>query len=395
MSTSRAVSTFDSDVEPYDFSLLGSGHFVLFRNVWRNGERLVQGLLLDRDRFLEGLFGSAFSGTVVSERADLIVSYEGVGLRRFSGDPGSGYPANDAQLAGEALFNARLSPPFGGLEVSYRITRLPSGPGASLVTWAAAVLAAVLCLGSFFIYRLGRRQIELARQQQDFVSAVSHELKTPLTSIRMYGEMLREGWAPEEKKKAYYDYIFAESERLSRLIANVLQLARLTRRELELDLQARSVTEVVSLIESKIDSQLESSGFEFALELKDQAGRQFVRVDDDAVVQVFINLVDNAVKFSARAEQQRVELTVQQARDSQVEFRVRDYGPGVPRDQMRRIFSLFYRSETELTRETVGTGIGLALVRELVSGMAGSIEVRNRDPGAEFAIRLPVVSGPN
>ena len=72
-------------------------------------------------------------------------------------------------------------------------------------------------------------QLRLARQQQDFVSAVSHELKTPLTSIRMYGEMLKAGWADDAKKQTYYDYIHSESERLSRLIENVLQLARLTR----------------------------------------------------------------------------------------------------------------------------------------------------------------------
>ena len=79
------------------------------------------------------------------------------------------------------------------------------------------------------MYRLGVGQIRLHRQQQDFVSAVSHELKTPLTSIRMYGEMLRAGWVDEDKKRSYSDFIFHESERLSRLIANVLQLARMTR----------------------------------------------------------------------------------------------------------------------------------------------------------------------
>ncbi len=84
------------------------------------------------------------------------------------------------------------------------------------------------------MYRLGLQQLTLARQQRDFVSAVSHELKTPLTSIRMYGEMLSEGLAPEDRKPEYYRFIFDESERLSRLIDNVLQLARLERRELPL-----------------------------------------------------------------------------------------------------------------------------------------------------------------
>ena len=96
------------------------------------------------------------------------------------------------------------------------------------------------------MYRLGVKQIRLTRQQQDFVSAVSHELKTPLTSIRMYGEILREGWADEEKKKTYYAYIHDESERLSRLISNVLQLARMTRNELRIDLKPVTVSLWVS-----------------------------------------------------------------------------------------------------------------------------------------------------
>ena len=89
------------------------------------------------------------------------------------------------------------------------------------------------------VYRLGGGQIELAQERSNFVSAVSHELKTPLTSIRMYGEILRAGWVEsEDKKRSYYDFIFFESERLSRLIANVLHLARLTNNDSPLELRS-------------------------------------------------------------------------------------------------------------------------------------------------------------
>ena len=96
----------------------------------------------------------------------------------------------------------------------------------------------VLLVGHYGLYRLGLQQIDLAVQRSDFVSAVSHELKTPLTAIRMYGEMLRAGWVQDEaRRQTYYDFIFFESERLSRLIANVLQLARLTNHDAPLDLK--------------------------------------------------------------------------------------------------------------------------------------------------------------
>jgi signal transduction histidine kinase len=243
------------------------------------------------------------------------------------------------------------------------------------------------------MYRLGLGQIELARQQQDFVSAVSHELKTPLTSIRMYGEMLREGWAPEEKRRAYYEYIHDEAERLSRLIANVLQLARMSRNELRVEPRPVAAGELMDGVRSKVSSQIERAGFELSVECGAEAARTLVEVDPDAFTQILINLVDNALKFSARADTRRVDIACRRLADG-VQFSVRDYGPGVPRDQMKKIFRLFYRPGDELTRETVGTGIGLALVHQLAQAMGGEVDVLNARPGAELRVRFPA-AGPD
>src|SRR6188472_2218124 len=139
------------------------------------------------------------------------------------------YSSAARDLAGTVLYRARLSPPFGDVELTFLVDALPRAPGTGLLAWIAVTIAVVLVGGFYLMYRFGAGQMRLARQQQDFVSAVSHELKTPLTSIRMYGEMLKSGWADEAKRQTYYDYIHSESERLSRLIENVLQLARLTR----------------------------------------------------------------------------------------------------------------------------------------------------------------------
>jgi two-component system phosphate regulon sensor histidine kinase PhoR len=270
---------------------------------------------------------------------------------------------------------------------------LPPGPGAGLINSLAAILAIVLCGGFYLMYRAGARQIELARQQQDFVSAVSHELKTPLTSIRMYGEMLRAGWGSEEQKRGYYDYIYDESERLSRLINNVLQLARMNRNETPLVLKPVTGAELMDSIRSKVSAQIERAGF--ALELRSEPGaeRTIVQADLDAVLQIVINLVDNAIKFSAKAAEKRIEILCRPLHDATLLLSVRDYGPGVPRDQTRRIFELFYRSESELTRETVGTGIGLALVHQLARAMRARVDVLNRDPGAEFRVIFPARAG--
>jgi signal transduction histidine kinase len=233
---------------------------------------------------------------------------------------------------------------------------------------------------------LGLGQINLANQQQDFVSAVSHELKTPLTSIRMYGELLREGWASEEKKRSYYDFIFDESERLSRLINNVLQLARMTRNEQQAELQVMEVSQLLRTIESKISSQVERSGFELEVVCADAVQEASILIDPDWLTQIMINLVDNAIKFSSKASVKRVVISAQHAGEHRVQFTVRDYGPGIENAQMKKIFQLFYRSESELTRETVGTGIGLSLVQQMVSNMNGKISVVNCEPGAAFRL---------
>jgi len=101
-----------------------------------------------------------------------------------------------------------------------------------------------------------------------------------------------------------------------------------------------------------------------------------------------INLVDNAIKFSLPAPEHRLQIGVR-ADDDRIIVSVRDFGPGVPKSQMKKIFQLFYRSGSELTRESLGTGIGLALVRQLAHAMHGEVDVLNRQPGAEFQLRLP------
>jgi signal transduction histidine kinase len=383
------IHIFESEIDPFEFSLLDSGHFVLFRKVWRDGQRYIQGALLEQSPFLKGGIQTAFNETALSQMSELIVAYRGEVLSAFTGGSADDYLSSADQLSGALLYQARLPAPLSGLEMIFTITRLPPGPGGTLITWIATILTLLLCGGFYLIYRLGAGQIELSRQQQDFVSAVSHELKTPLTSIRMYGEMLREGWAPEEKKKAYYDFIFDESERLSRLISNVLQLARMTRNEMQVTVKAVSVNELVDGIRSKVTTQIERAGFALNLHCDGDTGQALISVDADAFAQIIINLVDNALKFSVKAETKVIDITCRRLSAGGVQFSVRDYGPGVPRDQMKKIFRLFYRSENELTRETVGTGIGLSLVRQLAQTMQAQVDVVAKEPGAEFRVSFP------
>ncbi len=385
------INTFETEVDPMEFSLLDSGHFVLFRRVWRDGERYVQGLLIEPQLLLDGLIVPTFRESILSSMSDLIVAYQGNVIDRYDADYGTAYSSEPQGNGSELLYQSRLIAPFNDLELIFSLARLPVGAGSQIIIWAALILGVVLVGGFLLLYRLGAGAIALGHQQQDFVSAVSHELKTPLTSIRMYGEMLREGWADEARKKSYYDFIYNESERLSRLINNVLHLARMTRNEQKPSLEDMSLDTLLKDLRPKLESQLENAGFKLELDCSESAMTTKLRIDSDWLTQILINLVDNAIKFSSNAEDKMVQITIRVLQDKSMQIGVRDFGPGVAKDQMKKIFKLFYRSENELTRETVGTGIGLALVHQLVTGMGGEIDVVNCEPGVEFRLRFLVV----
>ncbi len=383
------VRLFEGEIDPFSFEILDLDHFVLFRNVWRAGERFIQGAVIERAAFIDQTIARVYRGSALAQMSDLLAAYEGEVIAVHASGAAREYLPGARDLSGELLYRTRLSAPVSALELIYTVTELPFGPGARYLAWLTLLLGLTLSGGCYIIYRYGIGQISLYRQQQDFVSAVSHELKTPLTSIRMYSEMLTAGWADEDKKAGYYAFIHDESERLSRLITNVLQLSRMTRGNDVIDVKPLIVRELLDLTESKVASQVRSAGFELKTEFDDDALTTSLSVDADAFTQIMINLIDNAIKFSPSDALKRIDLGCTRQRDGSVCFTVRDYGSGVPKDQMRRIFELFYRPEGELTRETVGTGIGLALVHQMTVAMSGRVDVQNRDPGAEFSLTFP------
>ena len=388
------VRTFQSELDPFRFSLLDSGHFVLFRWAWREGARYVQGALIDAQAFLDAVVGGTFRGSRLAGAAALEVDWgrQRLAAYRSAGGGGRyGYEVDSRRRVpeGTMLLRARPREPFGALSLTFRALRLPDPPGAALIYWLGAALALVLGLGTWLLYRVGLRQLALVRQQQDFVAAVSHELKTPLTSIRMYSEMLTAGWVDDAKRPRYYRFIHDESERLSRLVENVLQLARLGRGALRVQTRAVAAGELLEQARERLTSQASQAGFTLAV---DCGGGQMLEVDPDAVMQILINLVDNALKFAAAAEPKRVDIGCGRLADGRVELRVRDYGPGIPKAERKRVLQLFQRVENEATRSTRGTGIGLALVERLTRAMGGEVELMGREPGIEVRLRFPAAN---
>jgi signal transduction histidine kinase len=252
----------------------------------------------------------------------------------------------------------------------------------SIIT--VVLLAVALALAG--LWHNARAQVRLAQKKDDFLSAVSHELRTPLTSIRMYSEMLEKNWVKSKDKVGeYYKNMRQESERLSRLIENVLDFSRIQRGRKRYSFSVGDVNECVAGVIEMMRPYAAQHGFAIASDLSDMKPAPF---DSDAVTQIVVNLLDNAIKYAQKAEDRMV-LVRTRAADGYVLIEVEDHGPGVPHRQKKKIFEEFYRIGSESTRETTGTGLGLALVKRFAEAHDGFVQILNARPsGAIFRVGL-------
>ena len=251
-----------------------------------------------------------------------------------------------------------------------------------------AVLIVAIAAGSWLIVADLNRQRALARQKTDFVSNVSHELKTPLTSIRMFSELLAEGRVNDpEKQKSYYRIITAEASRLTRLINNVLDFARIDRNEKQYRFKQCDLAALTRETALTFRPHLEANGFQFQCSLPEAP--IFLECDCDSISQIIVNLLSNAEKYSS--DRKEIELRVRRTAAGDVEVSVLDRGLGVPAGSASKIFEQFYRAHDSLSSGIQGTGLGLTLARQIARAHGGDIVYQSRDGGGSiFTLRLPL-----
>lgn len=249
-----------------------------------------------------------------------------------------------------------------------------------------AVLVLAIAVGSWIIVHSLRQELTLVRQKTDFVSNVSHELKTPLTSIRMFAEMLAEDRVAEpDKRRQFHQIIASEAARLTRLINNVLDFAQLERGEKKYQFAELDLVALVAETVTAYRPHLESAGFALSCELP--AGPARVRGDRDALAQVLVNLLSNAEKYSAGRKEIAVRVA---AEGGGAEVQVLDRGSGVPRGCEEKIFEQFFRAHDSLDSGIQGSGLGLTLARQIARAHGGDVTFKPRDGGGScFMLRLP------
>jgi signal transduction histidine kinase len=280
-----------------------------------------------------------------------------------------------------------------GLEVTF--PESVDGAGGLGVRYSFYLVAVLLLLttaffGAYLLWRDMRRELRLADLRSQFVSSVSHELKTPLTSIRMFAELLqmRDAEGPGVES-GYLSTIVGESERLTRLLNNVLDHSKIEQDRKIYRREPASLAEVADRAARALEYSLEQDGFTLKVDAED--GLPPVSVDPDALEQAILNLLTNATKYSG--ESRDIDLRLSREAGHAV-IAVTDRGVGVAPEDLPRLTEKFYRVPSPENQEVPGTGLGLALVEHMAKAHGGELRVRSVvGEGSTFSIRLPLEGG--
>ncbi|MGL4667164.1 MAG: sensor histidine kinase [Saezia sp.] len=344
---------------------------------WRNRDGLTIGFRVSYVKLLSDVINNAnFSYTdghvEIWEHDRKLYRSELIESTKFVTDINS----SDMQQLGLRYLNY----PLNGWQIRYE-----SQPAnlTRIYLLGAALMSILLAGIALLLYRIYREYSQTRRdamQQVNFVSQVSHELKTPLTNITLYAELLQEELADQDHPENTHsvDVIISESRRLSRLIQNILSFTRPSK----VNIQTVDVSELMAQIAQTFKPLFAVKSVELVLDIGEGIS---LKTDRDRVSQIICNFLSNAEKYAASGK--RVDLHVRQHAEH-VDIEVRDYGSGIPTAEQEKIFKPFYRIHSSITEGVSGTGIGLAISKQLADSIGSEILLRHQEPGACFTLRL-------
>jgi signal transduction histidine kinase len=289
------------------------------------------------------------------------------------------------------LFESNLDRPFSNWKVvvGLKNTNIDELARNSFLHSAGATLLVVVFLfcGIALTIRATDREARLAQAKSNFVSNVSHELKTPLSLLSLFSEILELGRVnSEEKKTEYYRIIRHESLRLNKMIDNVLDFSKIEAGRKTYVFAHSDMAEVIEQVLSSFRYQISNSGFDIQKDI--QPSLPPVLIDRDAMAQAISNLLDNAIKYSREAKQLSIKT---ERRGSDLSIEIADQGIGIPPAEQAKVFDKFYRVGNGLVHDVKGSGLGLSLVKHIVEAHKGTISVESDvGKGSRFTILLPL-----
>lgn len=258
------------------------------------------------------------------------------------------------------------------------------------VAWLGLAMAAIASATLLF------GVIRLSERRATFVSAVTHELRTPLTTFRMYAEMLAEKMVPPEKQQDYANTLCTQADRLSHLVENVLQFARLERGADFGAVETLTAVELLGRFESRVKERAAEVDWEVRFEMDESINDWRFATQPATVEQIIFNLVDNACKYARPSSKPRIDLKILRY-GKKLAIYVQDFGPGVPVKYRKRMFQPFCKSDQDAANTAPGVGLGLALCRRMASSLGGKLKITDRknkldsnSTGACFVLELPI-----
>ncbi len=372
---------FQVEVAPLQSVQIDHDRFFIFRRIAVSNQIYRQGFVVQARPFLQYLADTYFASQPMARFSRLSLQIEANGVTREAAATGT--------VPETVAFDVRRTfpAPFDFCSAIVQAGAIPTSPARRTLNVVLAVFGCFTLLGLFFIYHSVRTIVEVSERRSQFVSSVTHELKTPLTNIRMYIEMLEQGIAANpEREQDYLQILGSESSRLSRLINNVLELSKLEKKQRHLNMQPGTLEAEFKEVEKVMAPKLKQEGFSLTIETRKVPAFHY---DSEVMIQLLINLIENSVKFGRQSPQRRISIRAVSQQDW-VRIAVSDTGPGIPRKALKKVFGDFYRVDNDLTRTTGGTGIGLALVKKFVGAMSGRVQaVNNEGPGCTIILSLP------
>ncbi len=340
------------------------------------------GIIFDADSLRENLLSPALHQYVMSnETAWIVRGREGSPIMTADNPPTGPTTVRTNFIANFPDWSLEFYQPPPRLLNTFLLSR------QGVYFYMFLLIAGILVFGLILTVRAVSRELELAKMKSDFVSTISHEFKSPLTSIRQLAEMLHSGRVPsEERRRQYYDVLLEQSERLSLLTENILNLARIEEGRKEFVFEKTDIGALLKDIVLSIQDRVRHEGFSIELEIEKDL--PVIMVDRVAMAQAATNLIDNAVKYSGESRRVVVGASTEGAF---LTIAVRDFGIGIRKEDLDRVFERFFRGGDELTRTVKGSGLGLTLVREIVAAHHGTVHAESEPgKGSTFLIKLPL-----
>jgi signal transduction histidine kinase len=244
-----------------------------------------------------------------------------------------------------------------------------------------------LALGLFFTLQIINKELLFSKMKSDFISTVSHEFKSPLTSIRQMSEMLlNERIKTERRKKEYYAVMLEQSERLSHLIDNILDFSKIEEGEKAFQFEKTNLKELIDRVKLVFQKSIANEGFSVFSYIPETLPD--LVIDNEAIQQVLYNLLDNAYKYSGNSK--NIEIMVEY-NGASVKINVKDFGIGIQREDQHKVFDHFFRGGNVLTRSVKGSGIGLTIVKKIIEAHRGTVSLDSTPgKGSTFQVTLPV-----